>query len=84
MNEKKLIDKIKDENKEEWMKVNEALFEAKEKFYEVMEEEGYDGAYWALGIDVFFLSSDFTEVLQAISWDNIQDKVDDVNDNEED
>lgn len=70
-------------DKEEWMKVNEALYEAKEKFYKVMEDAGYDGAYWALGIDVFFLSSDFSEVLEAISWDNLQYKVDDIDDEEE-
>ena len=83
MDSKKLETKIDEENKEEWMKVNEALYEAKEKFYEVLEKKyGYDGAYWALGIDVYFLSSDFSEILQTMSWDNMQYSIDGDDDKE--
>jgi len=81
MDSEELRTNIDKENKEEWMSINDALYEAKEKFYEVLEKKyGYDGAYWALGIDVFFLSSDFKDVLEAISWDNLQYKVDDMDD----
>jgi protein-arginine kinase activator protein McsA len=77
MDSEELRTKIDEENKEEWMNINEALYEAKEKFYEVLEKKyGYDGAYWALGIDVYFLSSDFSEILQTMSWDNMQYSID--------
>ena len=77
-------DKVNKEDKQEWNSVNEALYEAKEKFYEVLESKGYDGAYWALAIDVMFLSSDFSDILETLSWDNLQYKIDDDYDEEDD
>jgi hypothetical protein len=70
------------EDKQEWNDVNEALYEAKETFYKILEDKGYDGAYWALAIDVMFLSSDFTDVLETISWDNIQFSIDERDEEE--
>lgn len=80
MDKKPYKEQLEDSNKEEWMTVTEALHKAKTAFYKSLEDKGYDGAYWALGIDIFFLSSDFTDVLEGISWDNLQYKIDNMDD----
>ena len=50
---------------------DKAIRNARKAFYKTFEDEGYDGACWALMIKSYSISSDFDAILQTKSFDNL-------------
>ena len=55
--------------------ISRALFKAIKAFYKEIERAGYDGAYFGLKIQIAEYSSDFEDILEVLSWDNLGSSV---------
>ena len=54
--------------KDEHQMVIKAMNEAKERFNEIISDEGFDPAFFQLSLIIDFLDCELDEILETIAW----------------